>query len=66
MKVSPRTALPIRVCLAPDSVAVVRQKCREQLTLCDEWDDVSGTVARDDYANPLSQFLFDTCSMVKK
>jgi len=56
---------PVRVALGPDSVAVVRQKCQEQLDLCEEWDDIAGTVVRDDWSGNISRYMLDSCSMVR-
>ncbi len=56
----------VRVCLGPDSAALVRQKCNEQLQLCDEWDDVTGSVVRDDWSGQVSPHLLNMCTMIPK
>lgn len=56
---------PVRVCLGPDAAALVRQKCTEQLRLCDEWDDVAGMVVKDGWSGQVSQFMLKTCSMLR-
>ncbi|KAF9874442.1 short-chain oxidoreductase [Colletotrichum karsti] len=42
---------PIRVPLGLDALAVIRQKCREQLQLCDEWEEVALSTTKEG-ANP--------------
>ena len=40
--------LPVRVVLGSDALAVVKQKCTEQLSLLDEYEDVSRKTDKDD------------------
>ncbi|KAK0614883.1 hypothetical protein B0T17DRAFT_619732 [Bombardia bombarda] len=35
---------PVRVVLGPDSLDAIRQKCNEQLQLCDTWEDMTLSV----------------------
>lgn len=56
---------PVRVALGPDAVAVVRQKCEEQLELLKEWEDVSGSTSRNSWNGQVSQYLLDTGSVLK-
>ena len=55
---------PIRVALGPDSLAVVRQKCHEQLELSEIWEDAASSVNRDDWSGVISTYLMETCSML--
>ena len=56
---------PVRVVLGPDAKAIIRQKCREQLELCEEWEDVADSVTKDDWSGVISKYVLDTCSMRK-
>jgi len=57
---------PLRVILGPDAMAVVRQKCHEQLALCDEWEPVSNQTVLDGWNGPVSARSVELCSMIQK
>ena len=56
---------PMRVVLGQDTVTLIRQKCNEQLQLTAEWEDVSNSVNADDWSGKVSQYMMDTCSILR-
>ena len=54
---------PVRVAIGPDTTALMRQKCREQMELCDEWEDLADSVIKDDWTGVISPYMMNTCSM---
>ncbi|KAK1761526.1 3-oxoacyl-reductase [Echria macrotheca] len=56
---------PVRVALGPDSLDVIRQKCNEQLSLLDEWEDVSLSVMAEG-KRETSRWLLDGSSILNK
>ncbi|KAK3944435.1 hypothetical protein QBC46DRAFT_337475 [Diplogelasinospora grovesii] len=56
---------PVRVVLGPDSLDAIRQKCNEQLQLCDSWEDVALSVMEEG-RRETSRWLLDTCSILNK
>ncbi|TDZ39574.1 Oxidoreductase BOA17 [Colletotrichum spinosum] len=55
---------PVRVPLGADSLAAIRQKCREQLQLCDEWEQVSLSVAKDGVEQVVNAHLMKRFSIL--
>lgn len=57
--------IPLRVVLGPDSLDAIRQKCKEQLQLLDEWEDVSLSVMKEGPWEA-SPWLRNNCSILNK
>ncbi|KXH68732.1 hypothetical protein CSAL01_05140 [Colletotrichum salicis] len=56
---------PIRVPLRADALAIMRQKCEEQLQLCGEWETLALSTTEDDFKYVMSQDLIDRLSIVE-
>ncbi|KAK3314462.1 hypothetical protein B0H66DRAFT_313654 [Apodospora peruviana] len=57
--------MPLRVVLGPDSMDGIRQKCKEQLELLDEWEDVTLSVMKEGHRET-SRWLLDNVSILPK
>lgn len=57
--------LPVRVVLGPDSLDAIRQKCKEQLKLLHDWEDISLNVMKEG-SRQTSRWLLDNCSILNK
>ncbi|KAK1672106.1 hypothetical protein BDP55DRAFT_635311 [Colletotrichum godetiae] len=57
-------AFPIRVPIGVDSVEVIRQKCQEQLHLCDEWEKAALSTARDGVTQVPNEFMMKKLSIL--
>ena len=55
---------PIRVPLGLDALAVVRQKCYEQLRLCDEWEKVALSTTKDGADTTPNKYLLEKMSIM--
>lgn len=55
---------PVRLALGPDCEAIVSQKCKETLSMLEEWKDVSRMTARDDWDGEVSPYLLKACSLM--
>ncbi|KAH8885007.1 NAD(P)-binding protein [Thozetella sp. PMI_491] len=54
--------VPVRVAIGPDTLDTMRQKCYEQLSLLDEWEDVTLAVMKQGKREQ-APFLLQACSM---
>ncbi|KAK0377546.1 hypothetical protein CLIM01_05098 [Colletotrichum limetticola] len=57
-------AFPIRVPIGVDSVEVIRQKCQEQLRLCDEWEKAALSTARDGVTQIPNEYMMKKLSIL--
>ncbi|KAJ0350119.1 hypothetical protein KNSL1_004266 [Colletotrichum chrysophilum] len=55
---------PIRVPLGLDALAVIRQKCYEQLRLCDEWEKVALSTTKDGADTTPNKYLLEKMSIM--
>ncbi|KAM5352945.1 hypothetical protein ACJ41O_005667 [Fusarium nematophilum] len=55
---------PVRVILGSDSLGVIKQKCREQLKLADEWEEASRSTDSDAFDGKVSQGLLRHTSIL--
>ncbi|KAF6834727.1 short-chain oxidoreductase [Colletotrichum plurivorum] len=55
---------PVRVPLGLDSLATIRQKCEEQLRLCDEWEQVANSTTKDGFSSGPNEYLMKKLSIL--
>lgn len=55
---------PIRVPLGLDALATIRQKCEEQLRLCDEWEQVANSTTKDGFSSGPNEYLMHKLSIL--